>query len=524
MNDLFAQIYSYFHGIWAYRWSGLVIAWLVAIPGWAIVYNLPDVYTSSAIMNINTKLTIKPLLEGLAVKTEVDSGIGALSSRLYNSSNLEKIINATDLRSKATSEEAMEKLTYDVASKLSLISLSEEESSNKKKKNKSSKAVYMLSFESRSPELAYQVVNESLQLLVENTLQAARTDTTSEQEFFDAQIAEYEKRLSEAEQRVADFTRENAGLMPGESGGYYNKLQNAQDELAEIRANLGLAESQLTDMQKQLRGEAPITGGGQQIEKLAAYRQQLQELLTLYTESHPDVQALRTNIADLLESQNGKPVYLEQGKSAELNPAYQDLKSNIGRVTGEISILKGQLAEQNKKVKALTSSVALIPEVEAKLARLNRDYELTNNRYLKLIERKELAQLAQAVGDAGKNVDLKIVSPPMLSEEPSGPDRIILMSIIFAAALVAGLAWGAIKFALQPTFIYTRQLDEQLGLPILGTVGLYMTPKHKRKRKLQLASYLMVFSLLVIAYGTNMYYELDLSMDDILEALESSEV
>jgi polysaccharide chain length determinant protein (PEP-CTERM system associated) len=522
MNDLLAQVFSYFHGIWAYRWSALIITWVVSILGWTGVYFLPDQYTSSAIIRIETQSAMQPLLEGLVVDTKIDKGLGAISSRLFNSGNMEDIVNATDLRSKATSEEAMERITYDVASKLSLESLTDEGSS--KKKNKDTKAVYMLSFEGRSPLLVYQIATAALDTLVKGTLESARTDTSSAQEFLDIQIAEYEERLNAAEQRVAEFTRENTGLMPGESGGYYDRLKRAQEAMEETRANLKLVENRLANMRKQLSGEAPISGSGDQVEKLRNYRAQLQELLTQFTESHPDVQTVRANISDLLSSQSGAPVYIEKGSSAELNPAYQDLKSNIGAAKSEANALRAKLAEQTLKVKTLKSSVSHIPEVEAQLARLNRDYDIMNNRYLKLVERKELALLADAVGQSGKNVDVRIISPPEMAEEPSGPDRILFISLVFAAAIAAGIAWGAIKFALQPTFIYVRQLDDQIGLPILGTVGLFLTAKHKRKRKAQMFSFLLVFLVLVILYGYNIYTLLDISIDDILLQFKSSDI
>ncbi len=62
MNDQLAQIYSYLHGIWQYRWSALVVSWIVALLGWAVVYVLPNTYTSTAVMNIDTESMMQPLL------------------------------------------------------------------------------------------------------------------------------------------------------------------------------------------------------------------------------------------------------------------------------------------------------------------------------------------------------------------------------------------------------------------------------------------------------------------------------
>ena len=489
-----------------------MIAWIVALLGWAVVYALPATYTSTAVMNIDTESLMTPLLKGLSVESEVEKGQGVLSRRLLSKGNLEKIIKQTDLNSKATSEEAMERLTKELAASLVL--------ENTGGKNN---AIFTLSLVGRSPELVYQIVSRSLDSLIESTLQSARTDTADAQEFFDSQIAEHEKRLSMAEQKLAEFTRANIGLMPDEAGSYYSKLQREQDKLDVIQSGLQLAEQRLTEMRKQLKGELAIPGGSQ-FSKLQRYQGQLDNLLTQYTENHPDVKALRAMIADTLATENSEPMVLELDDSAEINAIYQELKADMRNASIEVESMKIKLVDQKVKVAALKSSVDLIPEVEAKLAKLNRDYEVTNKRYLKMVERRETARLSQAVGQTGSNINIRIISKPELPTEPSGPNRLLLMSIVFAASLAAGLAWGLLKYILQPTFIFIRQMSNQIDIPVLGTVGLYLTTGHKIKRKIQLTSFMLVFSLLVVSYGVVMYTVSGITINDILMALRSSSI
>ena len=518
MNEQLALVYSYLHGIWNYRWKALGIAWIVSVLGWSVVYVLPDLYTSTAVMHIDTRSTLRPLLEGLAVETNVDKEIGTLQRRLLRESNLQKIVMETDLKSRATSEEAMSRLTFDLAAKFNFENLAD----SGKDPKKSSKAIYTLSFEGRSPELVHQIVAKALETLVESTLASARTDTASAQNFLNDQIIEYEKRLSAAEHELAEFTRTNIGLMPDESGGYYNKLQREKEALDTMRGNLKSEEQRLFEMRKQLKGESPIHSG-EQLSRIREYRAQLQDLMTQYTESHPDVKALRTLIAEALAEEQSESTY-SGIDDAELNPAYQELKVETRNVGIEVETMKSKIIEQEAKIEELQLSVNLVPEIEAELAKLNRDYDLTKNRYLKMVERREQARLAEIVGQTGNNVNFRILAKPVVEEEPSGPNRVALMSIVFVAALAAGLAWGFLKYMLQPTFVYLRQLEGQIDLPILGTVGLFMTDEHKRKRRIQLTSFLLVFSLLVITYITNVYIELDITIDDILINFQSSDI
>jgi polysaccharide chain length determinant protein (PEP-CTERM system associated) len=419
----------------------------------------------------------------------------------------------TDLRSRAKDPDVMDRLTEELAASLTLDKV------GSKHKN-----TFQLSLDGRSPELVYQIVSRSLESLVESTLESARTDTASAQEFLDKQIDEYEKRLSLAEQKLAEFTRDNIGLMPDESGGYYNKLQREEGKLEDIHSELRLAQQRVFEMNRQLKGEIPLQSGSQ-LSNLQKYREQLQNLLTQYTENHPDVQAMRALIAETMAVEKGEqPAVVGLDDSVDLNPLYLELKAGIRDARVEVETLKVQLAEQSAKVKELKASVDLIPEIEAQLAKLNRDYDVTSKRYRSLLERRESAQLTQAIGETGSNIKFQILSQPVLSEEPSGPNRLLFMSIVFAAALAAGLGWGFLRYSLQPTFIFVRQLSNQIDLPVLGTVGLYLTTVHKIKRKVQFTSFLLVFSFLVISYGAVMYTVSGITVDDIMLLLRSSEI
>ena len=70
MNEQLVKVYGYLHGMWRYRWSALLIAWIVALIGWFVVFSLPDQYEANAVVYVDSDSVMKPLLEGLAVDTD----------------------------------------------------------------------------------------------------------------------------------------------------------------------------------------------------------------------------------------------------------------------------------------------------------------------------------------------------------------------------------------------------------------------------------------------------------------------
>ncbi len=499
MKEQLILIYSYLHGIWRYRWSALVICWIVALIGWLIVYSLPNQYTSKAIMHIDTTSVMKPLLKGLAVDSEVEAGLSIMSQLLLSRKNLEEVIKQTDLDLEANDPESMDLLVINLASSIAL--------KGDGKSQRRSSNIYELSYQGNSAELVYQVVSKLLNTLIETTLSSGRTDTAAAQVFLDRQIAEYEARLTLSEQKLAEFKRANVGFMPDEEGGYYNRLQNEQGELNDIRSELRLAKRRHSEMLKQLDGESPLLDnasyGGAKVLKLRQYREQLESLLSQYTEQHPDVQALRAAIADVKASDviDDGVVDIGTGDSVEFNPVYQELKADAHRASIEVETLKIRLVEQKNNVEALKQAVDILPDVEAKLAKLNRDYDITRERHLDLVERRESARLAQEVGLSGSNVNFRIIDPPRVATKPSGPNRLLLLSVVLFVAISAGLGWGFLRYLIQPTFIHSSQIMDKIDLPVLGSVGLFLSAEHKRKRHRQLTSFLLGFFLLVVSFG-----------------------
>jgi len=340
--------------------------------------------------------------------------------------------------------------------------------------------------------------------MIEDTLKSSRTDTASAQKFIDKRIAEYEKRLSVSEQRLANFKKANLGYMPDEKGSYYSRLQSAQDMVEKIRSDLNLARQRQAELRKQLRGESPLLDSSSYqssyIKKLQLYENQLADLLNQYTDKYPDVLALKAKIAELKANKNsGKDINKADDEvPAEFNPVYQEMKVQLSKAGVEIQILKTKLIEQRKYVKKLKGSIDIIPEVEAKLAKLNRDYAITKVRYRDLVERRESASLAQSVGQSISDVTFRVIDPPIVPTQASGPKRLLLLAGALVLALAAGLGWSFLRFMLQPTFFEIHQVCEKTGLPVLGTVSLYLSPQHKMQRRIQLVSFFSVIFLLFL--------------------------
>jgi len=496
------EIYGYLHSFWRYRWSGLLIAWIAAVTGWVGVYALPNQYKVTATMNIDTTTILKPLLQGLAIDTNPQEQVALMSKLLLSRENMLAVIRDTDMDLGTRSKAQLERLALQLESSIVLSNITTRGSGS---------SVYEISYESPSAERAYKVVSTLLDKLIEGTLSSGRVDTVMAQEFIDQQIKEYEKRLSEDEARLAEFKKKNVGFMPDEKGGYFASLRKAQGDIDNTRSSLRLAQRRYSELRKQLSGETPMmgfTGANSSATKLRKYREQLSDLLSVYTEDHPNVQALRAKISDLQAGGTGGSLASDDEISeSQYNPVYQELKVQESQARIEVGTLQIQLAEKQQRLKELETSIDIIPQVEADLAKLNRDYEVTRERYMSLVQRRESASLAQKVEQSNNEIFFKVINAPIVPYFPSGPNRPLLLAGVLLVALGMGAAWCVVRFLLHPVFFDYRQLKKVIDLPVLGAISNQMGAVEIRGRRLRLASFFLALTVMFGVFGTVLMYQ-----------------
>ena len=205
MNEQLTQIYGYLYGMWRYRWSALVIAWLVVILGWPIVFSLPDQFSAKTVVYVDTSSVLKPLLKGLAPETDSHDELGVMSRVLLSRENLLSVARDADMDLEVDSQQERENMIAGLAASIVI------KGGVNGKKRGSKSNMYEISYQSTSADRAYKVVSKLLNTMIENTLNSTRTDTLAAQKFLDTQIVEYEQRLSVAELQLAEFKKANVG-------------------------------------------------------------------------------------------------------------------------------------------------------------------------------------------------------------------------------------------------------------------------------------------------------------------------
>lgn len=242
MQDLqqtLLQFLDLLKGIWIKKRHVIIMSWIICPIGFFMVANLPDQYTSTAKVYVDTRSVLQPLLKGLAIQSDPDQEVKMMARTLLSRTNVETIARESDLDITTNSEREFEDLVTQLSSSIDLRSAGRDN-------------IYNISFANANAITAQRVVQETLDLFVEGSLGNNRRDTDTAGRFLEEQIAEYESRLGESEQRLAQFKRQYNNILPL-SGTYYSSLQGLNAELELTRLSIKQTKQQVDSLKSQIK-------------------------------------------------------------------------------------------------------------------------------------------------------------------------------------------------------------------------------------------------------------------------------
>ena len=516
MHPIVEKITQEARGVWRFRRYALVTAWAVCLLGWFVVMVIPDTFEARARVNVDTKTPLQPLLRDVAVDNDVPTQLNLVRQALLGTTTLDAVAHKLGLDSTAQTPAARQNMLAGIAANLE-IALEPAATRDPRIPN----TFYRITYRDGNRDTAIAVVDALLNAFVEKTMGSAYTGTQKAQRFFQQQMEGYSKRLSEAEAALAEFKKKNMGLVPGESGDYFQRLTNVRTEIDRIDAALAVATSRRAELQRQLRGETPYvplsspSGGGARAvpgagadtaSRVLEAQQRLDDLLLRFTDKHPDVIAARETLDQLKARQASEMEALRRGdvgaaaaSGAASNPVFQNIQLTLNQTDVEIAALRGQLTEHRRVEGELRRVADTAPEVEAEFQRLTRDYSQTQTQYNAMLERLERARLSEDAAETGV-IRFDIVDPPTAGLSPIFPNRRALLAAVLFGGAVFGIGVAWLMHMLRPVFSSSRMVTEMTGLPVLGAVSRTWLEKQKAVMRRGFLRYSAAAGLLFVLF------------------------
>ena len=368
----------------------------------------------------------------------------------------------------------------------------------------------------RDPDVAQNVANTVATKFVERKKEELKSGNLKDINFLQEETDSYRAALSQAEKAIDAYRSTPFADLPDVKNTIRNRLlqlridQDAKNmELEATQSRMDEAEAQLKQVKPSIQGETTSEPNPTVTDLKASLTQMersLQLLLTTYTEDHPDVVRLHSQIAAIKEQLAKEPQRINTSEKEIVNPQYQALNTDISRLKQEIKGGETALRQLGADVAANDKKLHDVVEQEKTYNDLVRDqsrYTELWNTYRRQLEEAQLRQKVQQ-GDLGTTVEIyrSAIRPAIPYYKP-----VAKMALV---CLMGGIGAGImLMFGLEFCDRSFRSMDDAAAfldkVPVLGSLTAIVTPEEvaaaRRRRRLVLRGIVLVIALALLAIG-----------------------
>jgi uncharacterized protein involved in exopolysaccharide biosynthesis len=338
--------------------------------------------------------------------------------------------------------------------------------------------VISLRYEADSPELAQRVVQAALEIYQDEHVRVNRT--AGSYEFFVAQEKLLREKLQQATAALRD-AKSAIGLASIDG-----RRQTLQTQVGDIESQIAAADSSLAAAQAKaqrlgesvaLLPERLTTQETTGFPNVAAdnMRQQLyqleiseRELRSKYTDEHPQVVAIRQQLADarlILDEQIPDRAQI----TSSVNPTRQQLELQLLTEKAAAMSLLAQIDTLRKQRTLLVDELKALNVHEVQIGDLEREAQLLEVSYRGYSEKLEQARIDDAL-EAGMISNVNVVQPASLVFEPVKPQKLLIVALGLAVALSGALAIALAAEYLDGSLRTSDDVERRLAVPVLLSI------------------------------------------------------
>ncbi len=492
------------------RWWILLPLFLVWAAAWGVSWLLPSIYESDAVILVEQqKVPDQYVVPN--VTANLQGRLQSMSQQILSRTRLQSTIDRFHLYPQPRGLSGLLKSGDPVDRMRDDIKIELVEAPGRP----GELTAFKMHYSAVSPELAREVNSELTTLFIDENLKAQTQLSENTTAFLEKELEDARTNMAEQEAKVASFKAKHLGELPSQLESNVQILAGLQAQLQNTQRTLDAAKQQklyLESLQQQYQSAQASLGNGNGDAKGASPQSLGQELLDLqlrlrdlqakYTDEHPDIVALKEEIAkaEELKKQNQKEMTANQKEpkatngvdAASIEQVEHGSPSSMMQVQSQLKANQLEISDDERREKDLDAQISgyqarlnLTPETEQELTNISRGYEESKSNYNSLLQKQMQSQLATSLEQRQQGEQFRIIDPPSLPEKPSAPNR-LLFSL---GGLIAGLLLGlGLAFVLELIDLRVRQEKDLEGIvPVRVLVGIprLSTPRENVVRALR---------------------------------------
>lgn len=514
-----------------HRWLILLSVFVCWATVWGIGWLLPATYQSEALILVEDQKVASELVPP-NVSISLQDQLQSMTQQILSRTQLQAIIGRYHLYPKHGGLLAVFEPTDLVDQMRKDITITPVEVPDRN--GKSDLTAFKIDYMGPTPELAQQVNNELTSAFLDQNMKSQQELSQSTTSFFDNQLADARAKLEEQGAKVRAFKAQHVGELPDQLESNVQILSGVQNQLEGTQRALDRAQQQklyLESIVQQYQSVQTDLGNGDSAEtpptldkELKNLRMQLAAERSQYTDSYPDVIALKDQIAktEKLKKQIEDEIATNQktgktSKDSVTSMAGADFQNGaptpMMQIESQLKANQLEIKGDEKQEKVLEGRVAeyqarlnMMPATEQALTDVSRGYDESQKNYDSLLAKQSQSQLATSLEQNQQGQQFRLLDPAKLPDKPASPNHILLSlgGLVFGIVVGAGLAT---LFELTDARIRNEEdLEGLVAARVLVGIPRISTPKedHDRIRMRWMGRAAAVVVVLLIVAG-NIY-------------------
>ena len=481
---------------------------------------LPDMYTSSALVEIDEPSSPQSLAETSGGESYADQYVQNLKGIVLTDSNLRKMAKEHNLYPGYDDDTAMlTRLKRDISVNIVTTPILDPRTGREREVVDA----FTLSYDNRSPEKAQKGATWLVDAFLAEHRRQRQGRASNSAEFYAKEAERIRTHVAGLESKLAEFKRANAGQLPELTEVNMSMMDRAEAQLAtneQQASSLRQERVFLAAQLEQARSAGPDAGSVRQLEDqyarmrssydeshpdMVALRRQIDSLkfgtsagsgtslrsqlnskrATLaearqrYGEEHPDIKRLQRDIATLeTRIKNGERGDVEMSDGT---PVGMQLRTQINAVDSQLASLMAQNAALRAKLSSIERNVTAAPTVEREYSNVTRDLASAREKYQQLLDRQMDAEISEAAIVGGRADEFRLVQAPLMPGGPSKPARLAILLIGLVASVVLGLTITVAAEALDPKVRGARDVRDLLSVSPLVAIPDIRNSRSRRR-------------------------------------------
>jgi|WetSurMetagenome_2_1015567.scaffolds.fasta_scaffold01221_9 polysaccharide biosynthesis transport protein len=375
-----------------------------------------------------------------SIRNSLDERINVIKQRVMTRDGLLQIIKKYNLFKESTATRTTTELIDKMRSRIVVETLSSNDAVHTNQQGLPTIA-FTISFDDQHPEIALQVDKDLVNLFLDWNIKLRREGAAETTEFLSQESSKLKDEVDRLEEKIRAYKKHNSENLPEQLNLREAMLARAENDLYAVDRDIRSGNEELRSLEAELAA-AKHGMSDDPSQTLPALKAEYTKLSAIYTESHPDLRALKRKI-DALE-QGSSTADAKNASNNVTSLAVFKLQAKVDAVNARLDSLSQQKKMLREKIGENEHAMELTPSVAQGLEVLVRDRDSAQQKFDELRNKKMNAQIAQNLESENRSERFTLLEPPILPEKPYKPNRMQIFAIGFLLAIASAV--GAVMF------------------------------------------------------------------------------